>query len=53
MDKYRFMNNNKMQVRKRNGSTQPIYFDKIIERIKKLCSPEELEIMDIATEAKR
>ena len=39
--------NNSMEVIKRSGSTEPIFFDKITVRIKKLCSEEELKILDI------
>ena len=40
--------NNSMEVIKRGGRSEPIYFDKISERLKKLCSREELEVLDIA-----
>ena len=38
---------NSMEVEKRTGIKEPIYFDKITERIKKLCTTEELKKLDI------
>jgi hypothetical protein len=40
------MANSVMFVTKRNGTQEPVKFDKITERIKKLLEPSELEFVD-------